>query len=130
METIITYKANDGTIFTNRRDCFDYEKAKEWEKYKNRIKFFDSNKNLLETSFREFACGDVDFIVFADDESAQFFATQEFDFFTPFDRYNNLTRIAGTYWYNRPLGRWINLDEEIKNYTLLKNGLLKHKRGE
>jgi hypothetical protein len=99
------------------------KKQKNGEKYKNKIKFFNSNKNLLETSFREFAGGNVDFIAFTDNESAQFFATQEFDFFTPFDRYNGLNPVAGMYWYDEGRDKWVNLDEKIAWYISLKEGL-------
>lgn len=123
MKEIITYEANDGTLFNDEDECLYYEKTKEWEKYKSKIKFFDYKKNLLETSFKEFNSGSVFFISVFDDESAEFLATQELDCSSPFDKWNKLTTVAGMYWYDENRDKWVNLDEEIEWYTSLKDKL-------
>ena len=50
MKKIISYKAEDGTVFSNYDDCFNYELNSLIQRAKNNLVFFNSNYQRLNYS--------------------------------------------------------------------------------
>lgn len=125
MQEIITYKADDGTLFDDEYECFYYEKKQEWKPFQETIIFVNSERKLVETNFHNVDNGTVFGMVLLSDESAEFIKSQSeaHCIGNPFDTYNQLTPVAGIYWYDDTRDRWLNVGNELEWFTTLKNSL-------
>ena len=107
METIITYKTNDGTIFDNERECYDYEQQLKYNSIKDKVKFLDSNfKPITDIN-------DLDsiyyFIIY---DSTVFDFLEEWLSDNGF--YNPIINSIGIWYWEDNIERFINLDDQIK----------------